>query len=149
MRIKVGKSNFALVDKEDYSELSKYTWVLFQGYAGREVVVSKNPRVRKTIKMHRQVMNFPEQIIDHKNQNKLDNRKINLALSDKSKNGINRNAQINSKSGIKGVCFDNSKNRWRVFINKAGIRLGDRLFKDFITAVLYRKFLEGKYHADL
>ena len=42
MRIKVGKSNFALVDKEDYSELSKYTWVLFQGYTGREVVVSKN-----------------------------------------------------------------------------------------------------------
>ena len=90
--------------------------------------------------MHRQVMNFPEQIIDHKTKINWINRKINLALSDKSKNGINRNAQINSKSGIKGVCFDNSKNRWRVFINKAGIRLGDRLFKDFITAVLYRKF---------
>lgn len=149
MRIKVGRSNFALIDKKDYEELSKYTWALYQGYAGREVVVSENPRVRTIVKMHRQIMNFPEQIIDHKNQNKLDNRRTNLALSDKSKNGINRGAQINNKSGFKGVCFDRSKNRWRAFINKSGIRLGDKLFKDFNDALSYRKLLEGEYHADL
>lgn len=57
-----------------------------------------------------------EYCIDHINGNKLDNRICNLRLCTHAENMRNRKINTNSSSGLKGVSFDKSKNRWRAVI---------------------------------
>lgn len=58
---------------------------------------------------------------DHKNRNKLDNRRSNLRICTSSQNHQNsraraKRAKIHSR--FKGVCWDKENNKWRV-----GLRL--------------------------
>lgn len=71
----------AIVDDEDYEELKKYRWHNVKGYAVTtpKYGYGRNGTKTKTIQMHRIVNKTPEGLVtDHKNHNKLDNRKENL-----------------------------------------------------------------------
>lgn len=59
--------------------------------------------------------------VDHINSIKTDNRVENLRWCDKSTNAMNRTAQINNKSGIKGVSWYN--NKWHMEIKVKGKRI--------------------------
>jgi hypothetical protein len=54
--------------------------------------------------------------IDHINENKSDNRISNLRVASRSENMFNRGSNKNNTSGIKGVSFCKSTNRWRAQI---------------------------------
>lgn len=72
------QNKFALVDDEDYLEVLEKRWAYHHsGYA-----VNGHPQ----ISMHRFIMNFPKGNIDHKNGDKLDNRKSNLRIATPSQN---------------------------------------------------------------
>lgn len=106
--IKLTKGRVALVDDGDYAEISKYSWHFKdgygQGYAVREKQVSSNPRRRKLIKMHRAIMGAGgEDIVDHVNFNKLDNRRGNLRVVTISLNNLHRQLRKDNKSGFAGV----------------------------------------------
>lgn len=65
---------------------------------------------------------MPEGEIDHKNEDKTDNRLDNLRLTDHSGNMLNISApNRNSRSGYRGVCY--RRGRWRA--TKCGRHLGD------------------------
>ena len=51
-------------------------------------------------------------LIDHKDMNRLNNQRLNLRPATHSQNKANRNAQVNSKSGIKGVSYSSKRNKW-------------------------------------
>lgn len=106
-----------LVDKEDEYLLEKYSWhTNSEGYLTTEIQISKMPRKRNTLLLHRVVMNAKRgQLVDHKNRNKLDNRKCNLRFCTRSQNAMNREAQANSQSGYKGV--SPFRGKWRAAIN--------------------------------
>lgn len=55
---------------------------------------------------------MPGEMIDHINRVKLDNRRENLRLADKSLNSINRDLQSNNTTGYKGVYLHYPK-EWR------------------------------------
>lgn len=61
---------------------------------------------------------WPPFEVDHRDQIKSNNRWKNLRLATPSQNHRNRGAPSNNKSGYKGVCWDNNKNKWLVTINK-------------------------------
>lgn len=145
-KLRIGRSHFVLIDNSDFERLSQYKWAMYQGYAAREMVVSVNPRVRKIIKMHREILGFPDFDIDHINRNKLDNRKLNLRKTNKSANGHNRGAQINSKTKIKGVCFDTRTNKWRAYLTINKKQVYSHLFKDQQQATLARQQAERVYY---
>ena len=56
---------------------------------------------------------LPE-LVDHRDQNKNNNRIFNLRDADKSINGLNRGLQSNNKSGHKGIHWHKQANRWQV-----------------------------------
>lgn len=83
---------WALVDREDFDALDKYSWHLSdRGYARRS---ERQPDGRvRTVRMARQIMGLdfgdPAEV-DHKNREKLDNRRENLRLTDRTGNNRNR-----------------------------------------------------------
>lgn len=83
--------------------------------------------------------------IDHINGNRLDNRLGNLRLVSATEN--NKNLKLNSKSstGIMGVHFHPSNNKWRVSIhnNSKKVELGYHF--SFLDACCARKSAEVKY----
>jgi hypothetical protein len=95
-------------DIEDYDTIKKYTWSYSSsGYVHATVG-------KRKIKMHQLVLpGTNELVIDHRNQCKHDNRKINLRLCTKSHNGINRNNQ-------KGYCYRSDCDKYEVHIGVNG-----------------------------
>ena len=109
-------------DKEDYELIKNYCWAENdQGYAVSHKLDGSN------IRQHRLILNpNVDEIIDHKNQNRLDNRKNNLRIANKQTNGINRPCNTNNKLGVKGVNLqsDGKKYMAKIMVNGKTIYLG-------------------------
>jgi hypothetical protein len=108
-----------IVDSDDYDRLSIYEWSMLDGYAVRKI----NNNNGLIIRIHREIMGLEDGDIlqvDHKNLNRLDNRKDNLRISNKSQNMSNRDKfkrdDITSK--FKGVRVIKSKGYYQVRISK-------------------------------
>ncbi len=112
---------YALVDDEDYEELSKHTWHLTKrGYAARSYWIPER-KTNGTIYMHRAILGTSKGLdTEHGDQNKLNNQKWNLRPSTRSENMAN----IRARSGLskyKGVSFykrKNMKKPWVAYIKK-------------------------------
>jgi hypothetical protein len=81
--------------------------------------------------MHRVIMNAPAGVqVDHANGDRLDNRRSNLRLCDQTLNNANRRAGKPSRSGFRGVYFDNNSaahpSPWlaEIQVRRVRIRLG-------------------------
>ncbi len=98
----------AIVDDEDFEEMSKYHWVAATGgYAIRNDRIEGGERTAyKAVFMHRVLMNAPHGMdIDHINGNPSDNRRKNLRVCSRSQNLQNRRRFSINKAGFKGVSF--------------------------------------------
>ena len=108
LRIPLNKGYFAVIDAEDLHKIEGKAWSLGPN---NNYAVSKI--CRKTVKMHRLIMNFPSEIIDHINGNTLDNRKTNLRLCDHSENLRNVLIRKNNSTGFVGVYYDKRFKKYR------------------------------------
>ena len=120
----------AIVDEEDFAQLSKFKW-----YASKDrntfYAVRRNPKGKrpKAIRMHREILGYPPGLVDHKNRNGLDNRRENLRRCTPAQNQQNRRKKITSKSSLKGITWHAARKKWQaqIKVNKKNIYLG--LFK--------------------
>ena len=83
---------------------------------------------------------WPTQDIDHINRNRSDNRFENLRHVSRSANAFNGKLNKLNSSGLKGISFDKSADRWKAYIGDA-IYLGSS--KDFFEACCLRKSAEN------
>ena len=105
-------------DLEDYDKIKDYCWCdNGQGYVIANSMDSNN---RKHIRMHRLITNDEYSIVDHINNNKMDNRKENLRQATKQTNNINRGANKNNKLGIKGIFWNKQSDKYMARIEKEG-----------------------------
>lgn len=121
--IQLSQNKQAIVDDEDYAELSKYNWHLANGYVVRHV--SAKPDIREY--MHRAVNGTPKGLVtDHINGDKLDNRRINLRTATATQNAMNYSKQKNSKNPYRGVSLHKRSGLWRarLRVEKQEILLG-------------------------
>lgn len=110
--------SYALVDDDDYPIVSKYHWHLTsQGYVEGKVNAEHIKLHRFIAKIHH--WNVGENVIDHINRDKKDNRKSNLRICTFQQNLFNRIQQFNdATSGYKGVSKrENGHWRMRVYID--------------------------------
>lgn len=89
-----------------------------------------------------------EQLIDHINGDRLDNRRCNLRVADKSTNAINCGRRVNNKSGYTGVTWNKNAKSWRVYLNNEGKRIELGYFKNKKDAAERRILNEFKYFGD-
>lgn len=88
-RVPLSNGEFAYVDVEDLKKVSVYSWS--RAVRGGAIAYSGGGRENaKMVYMHRLVMEAPEGLlVDHKNRNTLDNRKLNLRFATKKQNAAN------------------------------------------------------------
>ena len=60
---------------------------------------------------------YMPEFIDHKNQNKKDNRIENLREATKAQNNENQKLNKTNKSGFKGVSWQKKNNKWAAYIS--------------------------------
>jgi HNH endonuclease len=123
--IPLPNSMLAIVDDEDYEELSRYKWgvrVAKYGCYVRRMVYAGGKGT--SVYIHRQILGFPDSLIDHINRNPLDNRKSNLRLCTRSQN--NANGPSIGTSKFRGVHFMTARKRWRsnIIINGKVVSVG-------------------------
>ena len=125
----VNGKGYALVDDDDYEELSQYKWYALSSdryttYAWRK---SRRDDGRITVRMHRQIMDAPAgKQVDHINHDGLDNRRENLRLCSPSQNMRNSRKRKGTSSRYKGVYWQKDRSAWRAqaYLNGKLIYLG-------------------------
>lgn len=135
-------------DLEDYDKIKDIKWKKDKdGYIVSNVY---NKDTKKTIgiKMHRLIMDCPDdKYIDHKeNERKNDNRKSNLRECTLRENNMHRKKAKNNTSGITGVYWHSCINKWTAFIYYNGKRIELGNFDNFEHAKAKRLEAERKYH---
>lgn len=123
MTLTLPSGHICLIDDEDFEVVSKYKWHIKRGYA-EAWTRDKTPNSLQSIRMHRLIMPHIKGMIDHRNSNRLDNRKQNLRESTKSTNGMNRGKPITNKSGYKGVSWNARVGKWYASIQKEQKSMG-------------------------
>lgn len=142
--IPLTQGQFAKVDDEDFERLSKFKWCSSKKnsghYAVRHIVVY----------MHREVMGSPVgMVIDHKNHDSLDCQKENLRACTLSQNNMNRRgAASNSKTGLRGVCWNKQKKKWQASIRAKGRNRLIGFFEDKYQASQAYKIENKKYFGE-
>lgn len=147
-KIPLNHGKYAIVDDEDYEELSKYRWRFDKnGYASRTVYLGGGKKNQKQIGvyMHKLINKTPDGFhTDHINRNKLDNRKCNLRTTTCSQNLMNTKIPVNNTSGYKGVSW--YKNAWHAEIKANSHRYYLGRFKNKQDAIDARLKAEKIYH---
>ncbi len=124
--IPLTRGYYAIVDAEDYEKLSKYKWYAQIKkntdiiYACRASYYSENgKRCRRTIMMHREIMNPPDgMVVDHINSNGLNNRRCNLRACTHAQNLRAARPRPGTQSPFIGVT--RRGDRWRARIRYLG-----------------------------
>ena len=132
-------------DLEDYDKIKDYCWsVNGKGYI--TTGAGKNHK-----KMHNIILPtadgcMPDHI--HGKESRNDNRKSNLRPVTKSQNQMNMALKSNNTSGVTGVSFDNTRNKWIVRLQKDEQPYYIGAYDNFDDAVKARKDAERKYFGE-
>lgn len=131
-------------DLEDYDKIKDYCWY----YNKDGYVITNNPGAQTSIRLHRMVMNAPDNmdvdhiIHPHGNEHKIDNRKSNLRLATRSQNQMNRSIAVNNVSGVVGVHFSKRDEKWIAYIKINGKRKHLGSFDNKDDAIYARQMAE-------
>ena len=130
----------AIIDLEYIDSVKQYKWhLLSSGYAYST----------KLGLLHRYIVNPSEDmVVDHINRNPLDNRRDNLRVCTQHENIFNTSMQCNNTSGVIGVTWDKSRNKWiaQIQINGKNKHLGRYNTKE--EAIEARRQAEIEYFGD-
>lgn len=116
--VQLTRGKYCVIDAADYDHVMTRGWCAARRkkddteyfYAVASSKVDK-------ILMHRWLLSAkPDELVDHKNGDTLDNRRLNLRLCTKSQNAQNRHVVL-AQSGFKGVIATKS-GRWSAHITK-------------------------------
>lgn len=119
--IPLSRGLVALVDDDDYDRVAAVgKW--YANPSDRTFYARKNfyigggrraPRYR-SLKMHTLITGLA--LVDHANNNGLDNRKANLRPATQQQNSRNRQLRSDNSTGYKGVSFSRERNDWTACI---------------------------------
>lgn len=98
----------------------------------------------KFISIHRYLLGVddPKIFVDHIDRNKLNNRRSNLRLCNRTQNQRNYNQRVDNSSGFSGVYWHSRNKRWKVMIHLDGEAYYLGCFEKYEDAVWARFFAE-------
>ena len=149
-RIRMAQPRYAKVDPADYKRLRKHKFIARKGsnsfYA--QMLEPNVITAKKMLHMHQIILEVPEgMVVDHINNDGMDNRSANLRAATKAQNSYNRKKISRPcSSKYKGVCWHKKSLKWQaeVMFEKKSIFLG--YFKNEIDAAKAYDEAAKKYH---
>lgn len=138
-----------IIDKDDFDNVIQRKWRVWEN----NYCTGNN----NIIQIHQFIMNpNNDQVVDHINGDRSDNRKQNLRVTTQGNNCINKDLQSNNTSGIAGVSWDKNRNRWapEIAIGRKRCHLGryykfeDAVYARYVAEIVlfdeYRSFRNDK-----
>lgn len=152
MKIPLTQGKEATIDSEDWDTVRPYSWraakyVRKNGdlwYA--QTIVRKHGK-RLTLRMHRLILNAPpEQMIDHKDRDGLNNQKENLRFATPQQNSLN-SQRARGKTGFLGVYKVGNKYRVQVKVGKKNRTCGyyDTPWDAAVARDMFAKKLQDEF----
>lgn len=152
-RLRLSSGRYAFVDDADYEFLrARYRWDEYRVQRNRTSYAMASIRFdgrKTTVKMHRILLDAkPGQIVDHIDQNGLNNQKSNLRFTTASRNKRNApkyrtSGGVRPASRFKGVGWDPSSNArkpWRARIRvNCKLRCLGRYSTEWEAALAYKR----------
>jgi len=137
----LSRGKISIIDDADFDWLSQWKWsCAANGYAVRRKGAGES-EPGTVIYLHRVIMGFPTgKEVDHINRNKLDNRRSNLRIADRSLNASNMSAPRRNSSGVVGVQAHAGGWMARIRVGNKNRYLG--WFKDIALAIAARNQAE-------
>ena len=126
-------------------------------YAGKEAFTAVNGSgylcgaiLGRTYRAHRIIWllhsgEWPSADLDHINGRREDNRIINLRAVSRTENLKNQRLSTKNTSGVLGVCWHKSREKWAARINVSGRKMHIGYFESFDAAVAARKAANIEY----
>lgn len=118
------KGNDVLLDEEDYIRFKNFRIFELQRYPS--IYIWENGK-RKTYALHRLILDAQKgEMVDHRNQDRLDNRRENLRKCTATQNSANMKLSTLNTTGFKGVTYKKDFGKYRacIRINKISKHLG-------------------------
>lgn len=98
---------YTVIDEDDLDKVINYPYTWFAIYRKTSncyYAMSTNAKEHKTVLLHKFLMEETKGVVDHINNDTLDNRKSNLRIANMSTNAQNRKSKNrNNKSGYRNV----------------------------------------------
>ena len=111
----------AIIDAADAADIGRFNWTAAvrgkKVYAARSIWASGGCEL-----MHRRILGEPDNGVDHRDGDGLNNRRSNLRPATKSENAMNTAAHDDNKSGFKGVTYHKPRKKWAASICRNGQR---------------------------
>ncbi len=139
-KIPLGKGRYAIVDADVYPGLIQYQWSALKGkrgtlYAYRNV---SNGKRHKVSLLHREILSAEKgEIVDHRDRNGLDCRRVNMRLCSQSQNNMNAIKRASTTSQYKGVTWNKDDKIWCSQIHVKGKHLHLALCDSEEDAAIY------------
>ena len=131
------------IDLLDFDKIKNYTWRKNNwGYICTTVIENNK---KKSVFLHRLIMDFPNKIIDHIDRNPLNNKRNNLRLVTEQQNHHNFSRGFDNTSGYIGVSNTDNKIDWRARIVYNGREHHLGTFQNKKEAIIARLKAELKY----
>ena len=150
------ESLWTTIDLEDLDRVTNfpYTWFAkLNKSIGRYYVYASeyHPETKrcKPIFLHQFIMKANGKIVDHKNNDGLDNRKSNLRMATDKNNSTNRRSKNkNNTSGYRNVSWSERYGKWivQMQVNKKNTILGK--FDDVHEAGKFAEEMRQKYYGE-
>ena len=156
IEIPITKGYTALVSDEDIDLADLKWWANQKKRNSLNVYVARHEG-RKSVSMHRLVLSRIMgrtlekcEVCDHINGNTLDNQRHNLRVCTASQNNCNAPVRSNSKSGYRGVCFDDRRGTYFAYVDFGNERkyVGSG-FTDIVEAAKARDRKAIELHGEL
>ena len=133
------------VDRGKAKEGEIAGWVGIRGYLQIGVDGTEYPVHQLIFIYHHGYL--PENLIGHRDRDKLNNRIENLVEVTKTCVVRNRGNLSTNTSGVKGVFYQKNCHKWLAYLAVNGKRYGLGMYPDFDKAVLARFSAEQKHNA--
>jgi hypothetical protein len=152
--VELTKGYWAVIDAADAVEVGRFNWCA-KKQRGALVYGQRAYRVDGILRsetLHRFIGSIKglslEAEVDHENGNGLDCRRHNLRDASHWQNMANTSARSDNRSGVKGVAWDPSREKWRAHLSAAGVQVLNKSFNKFDDAVTVVAEARQRFHGE-